>query len=95
MLEEIEKTPHVQVYFEHKVQSIRGNHEAVIRDMRTNTDIVAPYKLLVGADGAFSSVRENFMNRLCRMSRSIDYIDLGYKEFTIPAKVPVLCTVLK
>lgn len=52
------------------------------------------YDLIVGCDGAFSTVRKQFM-RQTRFNYSHEYIPHGYMELTIPPKdgdvsVPVL-----
>jgi kynurenine 3-monooxygenase len=43
-----------------------------------------PYDLVFGCDGAFSRVRHK-MQRRSRFNYSQDFIDVGYKELTIPA----------
>jgi kynurenine 3-monooxygenase len=42
------------------------------------------YDRIIGADGAFSAIRSEFM-KLPRFNYSQDYIEHGYKELTIPA----------
>lgn len=43
------------------------------------------YDLIVGCDGAFSTVRKQFM-RQARFNYSHEYIPHGYMELTIPPK---------
>ena len=45
-----------------------------------------PFDLVFGCDGAFSRVRHK-MQRRSRFDYSQDFIDVGYKELTIPANV--------
>ena len=51
---------------------------------RTGERDVIPARLVVGADGAFSTVRACMM-RLCRVNFSQTFIEHGYKELHIPA----------
>jgi kynurenine 3-monooxygenase len=45
-----------------------------------------PFDLIFGCDGAFSRVRHK-MQRRSRFDYSQDFIDVGYKELTIPANI--------
>ncbi|MDG2054767.1 MAG: NAD(P)/FAD-dependent oxidoreductase [Phycisphaerales bacterium] len=57
---------------------------ATVCDLKNQTSTTPECDLLIGADGAFSKVRESMATQ-AGFSHSISYIDHGYKELTIPA----------
>jgi len=72
-----------QFHFAHKVVKVDPEAtEALLQDEQGSELTIQP-DLLIGADGAFSKVRESFM-RYDRFSYSQHYIEHGYKELTIP-----------
>ncbi|XP_075720467.1 kynurenine 3-monooxygenase isoform X2 [Rhinoderma darwinii] len=85
LLNAAEKYSNVKLHFEHKLTgcnidygtlTFQGEHSTV---KQTHAD------LIVGCDGAFSSVRKQFMKKI-RFNYSHVYIPHGYKELTIPPK---------
>ena len=53
--------------------------------LEANTSAVLKFDAIIGADGAFSAVRQA-MQLIDRFDYSQDYIDHGYKELHIPAE---------
>ncbi|XP_060087509.1 kynurenine 3-monooxygenase isoform X2 [Heteronotia binoei] len=85
LLTAAEKFPNAKLYFEHKL--LRCDLES-----RTLTFAGSDLQskkvtcdLIVGCDGAFSTVRKQFM-RQARFNYSQEYIPHGYMELTIPPK---------
>ena len=74
----------VEFRFEEKVWDI-SLHEAKIFTGETEKGVWEEYKfdLVFGCDGAFSRIRHK-MQRRSRFDYSQDFIDVGYKELTIP-----------
>eukprot|EP00308_Calcidiscus_leptoporus_P008820 CAMPEP_0119354984 /NCGR_PEP_ID=MMETSP1334-20130426/3921_1 /TAXON_ID=127549 /ORGANISM="Calcidiscus leptoporus, Strain RCC1130" /LENGTH=454 /DNA_ID=CAMNT_0007368701 /DNA_START=12 /DNA_END=1373 /DNA_ORIENTATION=+ len=73
----------VRVHYSHKCTAVHadGSADFVHEDgAKTHT---RPGQLL-GCDGAFSAVRTN-MARISRLSVSVEYIEHGYKELSLPA----------
>ena len=79
LLDELDKQPGVTMLFNTKVSSINKDGDIV-----SQTGQVLPSLFTIGADGAYSAVRES-MRRVMRMDFSMDYISCGYKELHIPA----------
>src|SRR5688572_3965705 len=73
----------VTFFFDHRCVGVDLNETALslLSDGKT---IHKKFDTIIGADGAFSSVR-GAMQITDRFDYSQDYIDHGYKEFTIPA----------
>ena len=81
LLERAEQCPNVAIFFNHTCNTIDLKRKQISYKEQPQTTI--SYDLLVGADGAFSTVRQH----LCKTERfnfSQSYLEHGYKEFTIP-----------
>lgn len=75
----------VTLHFERSCSSVDLKQGiATVRDLNNETSTTPECDLLIGADGAFSKVRES-MAMQAGFSHSVSYIDHGYKELTIPA----------
>ncbi|XP_067404894.1 kynurenine 3-monooxygenase isoform X3 [Emydura macquarii macquarii] len=85
LLTAAEKYPNAKLYFGHKL--LHCNVESGLLTLRgpdqTSMDVTCD--LIVGCDGAFSTVRKQFM-RQTRFNYSHVYIPHGYMELTIPPK---------
>ncbi|MCS6967996.1 MAG: NAD(P)/FAD-dependent oxidoreductase [Cytophagales bacterium] len=57
--------------------------QVTLQHLKSNTLTTVQADILIGADGAFSTVRQAMM-RLDRFNYCQHYIDYGYKELTIP-----------
>ena len=74
----------VQLFFEHPCQSVdleRG--QPLIQDLRSDRQLTPDADLLIGADGAYSTLR-GAMQFTPRFNYSQHYIEHGYKELHIP-----------
>jgi kynurenine 3-monooxygenase len=72
----------VEFFFEHRCQ--QADHTNTLLEMKRGAEkIMRPSDLIVGADGAFSCVRQA-MQLTDRFNYSQEYIEHGYKEFHIP-----------
>lgn len=75
----------VDFRFEEKVWDINLNAAKVYTGETEKSEWTEyPFDLVFGCDGAFSRVRHK-MQRNSRFDYSQDFIDVGYKELTIPA----------
>lgn len=75
----------VDFRFEEKVWDIDLAEAQVFTGESEKSEWTAnPFDLVFGCDGAFSRVRHK-MQRRSRFNYSQDFIDVGYKELTIPA----------
>lgn len=83
LLDACDKLPNVRCFFEAGVKSLGPDNrmEVTLRD--GSARVVTP-RLVIGSDGAYSSVR-SAMLRYVRMDYARTYIDHAYKELTIPA----------
>ncbi|ORY01707.1 FAD/NAD(P)-binding domain-containing protein [Basidiobolus meristosporus CBS 931.73] len=80
LLNAAEKMPNVEIYFGHSLQKCdmdAGSLEFVESDRQWNADFI------VGADGAYSTVRKQLMRKV-RMNYNQEYIEHEYCELTIP-----------
>ncbi|XP_074857485.1 kynurenine 3-monooxygenase isoform X1 [Carettochelys insculpta] len=85
LLTAAEKYPNTKLYFGHKLLHghVDSGQLTLQRPDQTSTDVTCD--LIVGCDGAFSTVRKQFM-RQTRFNYSQEYIPHGYLELTIPPK---------
>lgn len=75
-----------ELYFQHRCEEIylkRG--AALIQNLESQENLVTEPDLLIGADGAYSTLR-TAMQKTPRYNYSQSYIEHGYKELSIPAK---------
>ncbi|MFH8618705.1 FAD-dependent oxidoreductase [Streptomyces sp. NPDC017979] len=77
LLDAAESIPQVRLWFEHRVTGLAGT------EVRTPARTF-PADLVVGADGAYSTVRAH-LHRRVRAEFHQTHLDWGYREFTIPA----------
>lgn len=63
----------------------QGCSKALSHSRSGQPPLEVTYDLIVGCDGAFSTVRKQFM-RQTRFNYSHEYIPHGYMELTIPPK---------
>jgi len=83
LLLQIQRIPQVSVVFGAKFESIDKHARATFSAPDLDSPIVTEPSVVLGADGAFSKVREQ-LGRVVRMDFSRSYISSGYKELTIP-----------
>ncbi|HJZ11301.1 MAG TPA: NAD(P)/FAD-dependent oxidoreductase, partial [Acidobacteriota bacterium] len=85
LLDALVKYPDVETKFNHKcIDADLDTASAVFIKHETMEQVAVEADVLIGADGAFSAVR-NAMLRLDRFDYSQDFLEHGYKELTIPA----------
>ncbi|KAL1923369.1 uncharacterized protein VTP21DRAFT_8349 [Calcarisporiella thermophila] len=86
LLDSAEQMENVQLHFEHTLKRCdfdAGKAEFEIGD--TGERLAVNADLIIGADGAYSSVRNQLM-RVIRMNYQQEYIEHGYCELTIPPR---------
>ncbi|XP_072851487.1 kynurenine 3-monooxygenase isoform X3 [Pogona vitticeps] len=85
LLTAAEKCPNTKLYFEHKLLhcNVKSGLLTFSRADQISKEVACD--LIVGCDGAFSTVRKQFM-RQTRFNYSQMYIPHGYKELRIPPK---------
>lgn len=82
LLDEADKYLEVNFHFEHKLLDVDSEKKQLV--IQSNDDQVYrhSYKMLIGADGAGSLVRESLIkNKLIQANRN--FLDYGYKELSI------------
>ncbi|XP_007481618.1 kynurenine 3-monooxygenase isoform X1 [Monodelphis domestica] len=85
LLTAVEKHPTAKMHFGHKLLNCKPE-EGVITLLGSNqVPVEVTCDLIVGCDGAYSTVRAQFMKR-ARFNYSQQYIPHGYMELTIPPK---------
>lgn len=72
----------VEIFFDHRCTGVDLKETTLSLTLNGST-INKKFDIIIGADGAFSAVR-GAMQITDRYDYSQDYIDHGYKEFTIP-----------
>ncbi|RZC37274.1 kynurenine 3-monooxygenase, partial [Asbolus verrucosus] len=86
LLTEMEKYPNVKICFNHKLIRVNFEEEVItILDLKTQEAKTCYADLIVGADGAFSTLRR-FMQQTPLFEFNQTYIKHGYLELTIPAE---------
>ncbi|KAJ2773451.1 kynurenine 3-monooxygenase, mitochondrial precursor [Coemansia nantahalensis] len=87
LLDEADRCPGVALHFGHEfVQADFDSGQAVFRDAaRGGEHVTVGADLIVGADGAFSQVRQRMMAK-GMMNYSQTYIEHGYCEFSMPPR---------
>lgn len=71
----------VRIHFEHRLDQV-DHIDSTLTFQHAKTH--GPYRMIIGADGAFSAVRHT-LQFVDRFNLSQDYIEHGYKELHIPA----------
>jgi kynurenine 3-monooxygenase len=86
-----------QIFFNHKCDTIDWKHNTITftegsadstnqeQQTTNHKQVVVPFQLLLGADGAYSAARLQHQLQHDRFEYHQSYIDFGYKELTIPA----------
>ena len=72
-----------KVRFDHRCVGVDLDKPSVTFETRNDELVTAETDLVVGADGAYSAVRQQ-MQKLDRFEYSQSYTEYGYKELTIP-----------
>ncbi|XP_006022121.1 kynurenine 3-monooxygenase [Alligator sinensis] len=85
LLTAAEKYPNTKLYFEHKLCQCSAESGTLTIQRCDETTLEITCDLIVGCDGAFSTVRKQFM-RQTRFNYSHEYIPHGYMELTIPPR---------
>ncbi|MCH7527110.1 MAG: FAD-dependent monooxygenase [Planctomycetes bacterium] len=84
LLQAARKHPNVRVHFDQRCQDVDlDKPSASLINVVTGERQTVEGDILIGADGAFSTVR-GAMQRLDRFNYRQDYLEHGYKELTIP-----------
>ena len=73
--------PNVKLFFDHRCRSVDLDHERPT--VTFENDVTVETDLVIGADGAFSAVRQAMQKRE-GFDYSQSYLAHGYKELTIP-----------
>lgn len=79
-----EQQKNVSIHFNQRCDSVDLKRKKIFFTDEKGKQSEKNYDLIFGADGAFSALR-NSMHYLDRFDYSQNYIEHGYKEFTIPA----------
>ncbi|PYH49033.1 kynurenine 3-monooxygenase [Aspergillus saccharolyticus JOP 1030-1] len=90
-LDELEQTPNVQLFFNHKLVGADFRNNRAWFERRSPgaspydkaTEVEVSFDLLIGADGAHSASRYHMM-KFARVDYSQEYIDTLWCEFRIP-----------
>ncbi|XP_030436050.1 kynurenine 3-monooxygenase [Gopherus evgoodei] len=85
LLTAAEKYPNATLYFGHKLLHCHTESGLLTLQGPDQTPREVTCDLIVGCDGAFSTVRKQFMRQTC-FNYSHVYIPHGYMELTIPPK---------
>src|SRR6185503_18475130 len=74
-----------EIFFNHRCDTIEWNNNVINFSVENSPQPMAHSpRLIIGADGAYSSARLQHMLNHNRFQYSQYYIDYGYKELTIP-----------
>ncbi|XP_065528809.1 kynurenine 3-monooxygenase isoform X3 [Lathamus discolor] len=85
LLTAAEKYSNTKLYFGHKLLGCNAKQGTLTIKRSDQQHLEVAYDLIVGCDGAFSTVRKEFM-RQTRFNYSHEYIPHGYMELSIPPK---------
>lgn len=87
LLDEAEKMPNVEIIFNKGCKSVDlENASATFKDYNSNEEVTYTGDIILGTDGAGSSVRKSMFNhKKFLFSFSQEWLTHGYKEITIPA----------
>ncbi|KAG0262625.1 kynurenine 3-monooxygenase, mitochondrial precursor [Actinomortierella ambigua] len=82
-----EKLPNVKVVFNHSLKRADFDKGTLhLENKETNQKVHATADLIIGCDGAYSSVRNSLMRHV-RVDFEQNYLAHGYCELNIPAKI--------
>jgi kynurenine 3-monooxygenase len=86
MMDIAEKHGNATIHYNHECKRVDLKNGIVyLKNTQTGEDIEAHADLIFAADGAFSAVRYNSMQKLDRFNYSQNYIADGYRELLLPA----------
>jgi len=86
LLNAAEKSPNVRVVFGKRCTGVDPETATVaLVDVESGEPATVKGDVVIGADGAFSAVRQQ-LQRLDRFSYRQEYLEHGYRELTIPAR---------
>ncbi|NXO05232.1 KMO monooxygenase, partial [Rhinopomastus cyanomelas] len=85
LLTAVEQYANAKLYFSHKIVGCNSELGMLTIKSSDQRPLQVTYDLIVGCDGAFSTVRKQFMKQK-RFNYSHEYIPHGYMELTIPPK---------
>jgi len=83
LLERAEAHPNVTLHFEHRCVTLDTARREVLLEQPDGELLTVKPDWVLGADGAFSKVREE-MQRGLRANYSREFLEWGYKELTLP-----------
>ena len=90
LLDTAEAEPTLRIHFHQRCVDIdKESAAATFRDTRTGAETRVEADILIGSDGAFSTVRRLMMVRE-RIDYHQEFLPWGYKELTIEATAPGL-----
>jgi kynurenine 3-monooxygenase len=85
LIEAAARHPSIRLFFEHKCVGLDlDSGKLEFLDTNSHTAVHVPADFIVGADGAYSAVRERLQKQE-RFNYQQDYLSHGYKELTIAA----------
>lgn len=85
LMDAAERMPEVRLFFNKRCLSIdKENSRLRVRDEQTGEESEVEADFIVGADGAFSTIRQQ-MHRGLRAQYAQEFLEWGYKELTIPS----------
>jgi kynurenine 3-monooxygenase len=86
LLNEIDKLPNVNIHFEQRCMEVDlQNSTFELENSANHTTKKIQADILLGADGAFSALRNAFI-KTDKVNYSQEYLKHGYKELSIPPK---------
>jgi len=86
MMDIAEKHGNAAIHYNHECQRVDfENSIAFIRNTDTGEELKVKSDLIFAADGAFSAIRYNSMQKLPRFNYSQHFIEDGYREVLLPA----------
>ncbi|KAJ3277214.1 hypothetical protein HK104_003551, partial [Borealophlyctis nickersoniae] len=85
LITSVEELPNAEMHFEHELKECDFDRKEAVFIKKDGSTTTISADLIVGADGAYSTVRHQLMRR-ARISYSQEYIDHGWVELTIPPK---------
>ncbi|HEY8458908.1 MAG TPA: NAD(P)/FAD-dependent oxidoreductase [Blastocatellia bacterium] len=87
LLDAAEALPNVELFFNHRCLNIdKESGTAQMRDEKSGQSKTIHPSFIIGADGAFSTVRQQ-MHKGVRAYYQQEFLDWGYKELHIPSGV--------
>ena len=86
MMDIAENHGNAEIHYHHECYKVDfQNSISYIRNTKTNEEFEVKSDLIFAADGAFSAIRYNSMQKLPRFNFSQRFIEDGYREILLPA----------